>query len=195
MYKQWDFPHSQAAAPLDIPEDLPQDSPGDQHHAISQPISVGKRAKEPARPKRKATLERPDYHALHNIISTPTSKWLALIRDPGKTGRKIREGECILLTMIAPLQASRSDIIASLSLPIQHITHESTVPFCANLGSMTISNRMSSPRYLPRSSSAPIENRSSYRSLEEALSRLEGKCHHTRHLVLTMWSNWWGGIT
>lgn len=45
------------------------------------------------RPKRKATLQRPDYHALHNNISTPTAKWLALIRDPGKSGRKIREGE------------------------------------------------------------------------------------------------------
>lgn len=46
------------------------------------------------RPKRAAALNAPDYHALHNHISTPTSKWLGLIKDPKKTGRKISESEC-----------------------------------------------------------------------------------------------------
>ncbi|KAJ9119019.1 hypothetical protein QFC22_003508 [Naganishia vaughanmartiniae] len=44
-----------------------------------------------SRPRRKTTLHRTDYHALNNNISTPTYKWLSLIKDPGKSGRKIQE--------------------------------------------------------------------------------------------------------
>ncbi|KAJ9092803.1 hypothetical protein QFC21_006679 [Naganishia friedmannii] len=46
---------------------------------------------ETSRPKRKTTLQRTDYHALNNNISTPTYKWLSLIKDPGRSGRKIKE--------------------------------------------------------------------------------------------------------
>lgn len=44
------------------------------------------------RPKRAAALNRPDYHALHHHIATPTARWLDLIQDPGKYGVKIAEG-------------------------------------------------------------------------------------------------------
>lgn len=47
------------------------------------------------RPKRKVAENQPDYHALHNHISTPTAKWLALIKEPKKTGRVISERECV----------------------------------------------------------------------------------------------------
>ncbi len=43
------------------------------------------------RPKRKAAELQIDYHALHHHISSPTAKWLALIRDPRASGRAIRE--------------------------------------------------------------------------------------------------------
>ena len=46
-----------------------------------------------SRPKRQAALNRPDYHALHHHIATPTAKWLDLINDPEKYGKTIKEGE------------------------------------------------------------------------------------------------------
>ncbi|KAK4689621.1 hypothetical protein P7C73_g484, partial [Tremellales sp. Uapishka_1] len=46
-----------------------------------------------SRPKRQAALNKPDYHALHNHIATPTSKWLELIHDPGKTNRVINDAK------------------------------------------------------------------------------------------------------
>lgn len=85
--KGYSFPSAQSSAPLDAPQ---RDSTQPQSARSSK---AGKEKEDPLRPKRKATLQRPDYHALHNNISTPTAKWLALIRDPGKSGRKIREGE------------------------------------------------------------------------------------------------------
>lgn len=48
------------------------------------------------RPKRAAALNAPDYHALHNHISTPTTKWLGLIKDPKKTNRKISDSAYML---------------------------------------------------------------------------------------------------
>jgi F-box/leucine-rich repeat protein 10/11 len=52
-----------------------------------QPMKEGE-----ARPKRQAAMHRPDYHALHHHISTPTAKWLDLIGNPEKYGTKITEG-------------------------------------------------------------------------------------------------------
>ena len=45
-----------------------------------------------SRPKRQATLNRLDYHALHHSIATPTGKWLELIHNPEKYGKTIKEG-------------------------------------------------------------------------------------------------------
>jgi len=45
-----------------------------------------------SRPKRSAALNRPDYHALHHHIATPTARWLDLIKDPQKYGTVIVEG-------------------------------------------------------------------------------------------------------
>jgi hypothetical protein len=45
-----------------------------------------------ARPKRQAALNRPDYHALHHHIATPTAKWLHLIADPEKYNVTILDG-------------------------------------------------------------------------------------------------------
>jgi hypothetical protein len=45
------------------------------------------------RPKRQAAMHRPDYHALHHHIATPTARWLDLINDPEKYGTKISTGE------------------------------------------------------------------------------------------------------
>jgi F-box/leucine-rich repeat protein 10/11 len=47
----------------------------------------------PSRPKRQAALNRPDYHALHHHIATPTAKWLHLIADPEKYNATILDGE------------------------------------------------------------------------------------------------------
>jgi hypothetical protein len=47
----------------------------------------------PSRPKRQAALNRPDYHALHHHISTPTGKWLRLIADPEKNNATILDGK------------------------------------------------------------------------------------------------------
>jgi len=47
----------------------------------------------PSRPKRQAALNRPDYHALHHHIATPTGKWLRLIADPEKYNTTILDGE------------------------------------------------------------------------------------------------------
>ena len=46
-----------------------------------------------ARPKRQAAMHRPDYHALHHHIATPTARWLDLIHDPEKYNTKISEGK------------------------------------------------------------------------------------------------------
>ena len=46
-----------------------------------------------ARPKRQAALNRPDYHALHHHIATPTGKWLRLIADPEKYNTIILDGK------------------------------------------------------------------------------------------------------
>ena len=46
-----------------------------------------------ARPKRQAALNRPDYHALHHHIATPTGKWLRLIADPEKYNTTILDGK------------------------------------------------------------------------------------------------------
>ena len=46
-----------------------------------------------SRPKRQAALNRPDYHAMHNHIATPTARWLELIKEPGKYGTSISPGE------------------------------------------------------------------------------------------------------
>jgi len=48
------------------------------------------------RPKRQAALNRPDYHALHHHIATPTGKWLQLIGDPEKYGKVIKEGKPVI---------------------------------------------------------------------------------------------------
>lgn len=45
-----------------------------------------------SRPKRQAAMNRPDYHALHHHISTPTARWLDLIHDPDKYGVIIKDG-------------------------------------------------------------------------------------------------------
>jgi F-box/leucine-rich repeat protein 10/11 len=47
----------------------------------------------PSRPKRQAALNRPDYHALHHHIATPTGKWLRLIADPEKYNATILDGK------------------------------------------------------------------------------------------------------
>ena len=44
------------------------------------------------RPKRQVAKNRPDYHALHHHIATPTAKWLELISDPDKYGADITVG-------------------------------------------------------------------------------------------------------
>lgn len=49
----------------------------------------------PGRPKRQAALNRPDYHALHHHIATPTAKWLHLIADPEKYNVTILDGKLI----------------------------------------------------------------------------------------------------
>lgn len=46
-----------------------------------------------ARPKRQAAKNRPDYHALHHHIATPTARWLDLIHDPAKYNTEIKDGE------------------------------------------------------------------------------------------------------
>lgn len=48
-----------------------------------------------ARPKRQAALNRPDYHALHHHIATPTGKWLRLIADPEKYNTTILDGKLL----------------------------------------------------------------------------------------------------
>ncbi|ORX38273.1 hypothetical protein BD324DRAFT_620219 [Kockovaella imperatae] len=48
--------------------------------------------KAKARPKRQAALNRPDYHALHHHIATPTAKWLELIANPQHFDVVISEG-------------------------------------------------------------------------------------------------------
>lgn len=103
--KKYIFPSAEADPTPDFPQDSPQDAvqdvAQDALQDVPKPSNRVKKAAEPPRPKRKATLERPDYHALHNNISTPTSKWLALIRDPAKSGRKIREGMCLVLSRLS----------------------------------------------------------------------------------------------
>ena len=54
--------------------------------------------KSQSRPKRQAAMHRPDYHALHHHIATPTGKWLDLIANPAAYGMVIREGERAHLT-------------------------------------------------------------------------------------------------
>jgi hypothetical protein len=57
----------------------------------------------PSRPKRQAALNRPDYHALHHHIATPTGKWLRLIADPEKYNTTILDGK--LEQLQGPAQA------------------------------------------------------------------------------------------
>lgn len=54
---------------------------------------AGDDASGPSRPKRQAALNRPDYHALHHHIATPTGKWLRLIADPEKYNTTILDGK------------------------------------------------------------------------------------------------------
>jgi len=54
---------------------------------------TGDDASGPSRPKRQAALNRPDYHALHHHIATPTGKWLRLIADPEKYNTTILDGK------------------------------------------------------------------------------------------------------
>ena len=55
------------------------------------------------RPKRQAAMNRPDYHALHHHIATPTSKWLELISNPKQFGVIISEGKLHCLQPVAKL--------------------------------------------------------------------------------------------
>lgn len=148
--KGYSFPSAQSPVPLDAPQ---QDTAQPQSARSSK---AGKEKEDPSRPKRKATLQRPDYHALHNNISTPTAKWLALIRDPGKSGRKIREGE---------FRESMTNSCANqaYTFPFQRITPEWTDPSFGNHGSTehTIPNNPLKSRRKP--SSAPIGNPSLFR--------------------------------
>lgn len=52
----------------------------------------GDKANGSARPKRQVAMNRPDYHALHHHIATPTARWLDLIKDPEKYGAVIKPG-------------------------------------------------------------------------------------------------------
>jgi hypothetical protein len=70
--------------------DLVMDDIGNGQQQIMMDVEPPR--EETSRPKRKTTLQRTDYHALNNNISTPTYKWLSLIKDPGRSGRKIKEG-------------------------------------------------------------------------------------------------------
>jgi hypothetical protein len=58
-------------------------------------ISNSNATSGPSRPKRQVAMNRPDYHAMHHHIATPTAKWLDLIADPGKYNAVINEGELV----------------------------------------------------------------------------------------------------
>jgi len=58
---------------------------------VPEPVD-GEKMNGSARPKRQAALNRPDYHALHHHIATPTARWLDLIKDPEKYGTTIKPG-------------------------------------------------------------------------------------------------------
>ena len=59
----------------------------------SDPATDTPEAESSTRPKRQAALNRPDYHALHHHISTPTGKWLDLIANPEKYNTTILDGK------------------------------------------------------------------------------------------------------
>jgi len=58
------------------------------------------------RPKRQAALLQPDYKALHNSIASSTNKWLGLIANPEKFGRKISDREQINRSSILRVPAN-----------------------------------------------------------------------------------------
>jgi hypothetical protein len=79
-------------AKVEPAEEMPKVQPADESSAT-------------ARPKRQAALNRPDYHALHHHIATPTGKWLRLIADPEKYNTTILDGE--LARLLAKLLTIR----------------------------------------------------------------------------------------
>jgi len=54
------------------------------------------------RPKRQAAMLQPDYKALHNSIASSTNKWLGLIANPEKFGRKISDREQMVSSALYP---------------------------------------------------------------------------------------------
>lgn len=80
-----DVPSPRVEPPDHIPDPTTVDSPA-METVVKDEFGV-------ARPKREAAKNRPDYHALHHHIATPTARWLDLIRDPAKHNTEIKDGE------------------------------------------------------------------------------------------------------
>jgi hypothetical protein len=85
-----------------LPEEIETEEPPD-HISSPAPIAFSADAvpqdERPgektgmARPKRQVAMHRPDYHALHHHIATPTARWLDLIHDPAKYNTEIKDGQ------------------------------------------------------------------------------------------------------
>jgi F-box/leucine-rich repeat protein 10/11 len=74
---------------------LDKSFPSEQSSLGKRRVSSAATTEDGSRPKRAAAMNRPDYHALHHHIATPTARWLDLIHDPKKYGATISGGESL----------------------------------------------------------------------------------------------------
>lgn len=83
------------ATPLDRLRSATADVDDTSTKGTSTKGNDGDNPSQTSRPKRQAAMNRPDYHALHHHIATPTARWLDLIHNPEKYNTTISDGEFI----------------------------------------------------------------------------------------------------
>jgi F-box/leucine-rich repeat protein 10/11 len=104
---------------------LDKSFPSEQSSLGTRRVSSAAKTEDGSRPKRAAAMNRPDYHALHHHIATPTARWLDLIHDPKKYGATISGGE----SLHHPAETDNFHRVPASSVRKQSLQDQSTIPF------------------------------------------------------------------